>query len=175
MNPAEVPEGQDAKRARVHRWLAYVLAVLAVIIWGVVPWALSLLTPRWGWAADRPGLWNLLGLAPVVLGTSGLFWTIVLHFAQPVRFEWRLAQNYLLLRGPYAFTRHPMYLSELTMMLGWVLFYGSPAVLAGFFVAWAWFNFGNMPLEERALEARFGEAYRDYKKRVPRWPGKTRS
>jgi protein-S-isoprenylcysteine O-methyltransferase Ste14 len=43
-----------------------------------------------------------------------------------------------------------------------------------FAVACAVFNFANVPLEERALEARFGEAYREYKLRVPRWFGTTR-
>jgi protein-S-isoprenylcysteine O-methyltransferase Ste14 len=99
-----------------------------------------------------------------------------LHVAHaPAGFEWKLAQNYLLRGGPYSFTRHPMYLSELTLMRGWVLFHGSLAVLAGFLVAWAQFSFINMPLEERALEARFGDAYRHYKRRVPRWFGRTRS
>jgi len=35
-------------------------------------------------------------------------------------------------------------------------------------------RFVNAPLEERALEARFGEAYLEYKNKVPRWLGKTR-
>ena len=48
---------------RIPRWLAY---VLFAIVWGIVPWALSFLTPRYGWAAGCPGLWNLLGLMPGV-------------------------------------------------------------------------------------------------------------
>ena len=59
--------------------------------------------------------------------------------------------------------------------LGWVLFPGSVAVLAGFLVALAILSLVNMPLEERALEARFGETYLDYKRRVPRWLGRMRS
>ena len=135
----------------------------------------SLLTPRSGWAAGRPGFWNLLGLIPVVVGTTGLIWTMVLHFAQsPQGVELDLAKSYLLRLGPYAFSRHPMYLSELTLLFGWVIFYGSVAVLIGFLVAYAVLNFVNVPLEERALEARFGEAYRQYKNTVPRWLGKIR-
>jgi protein-S-isoprenylcysteine O-methyltransferase Ste14 len=64
-----------------------------------------------------------------------------------------------------------MYLSELTLLLGWVIFYGSVAVLVAF-VAWlVLFAFYAMPGEERALEAHFGEAYRAYKVAVPRWLG----
>jgi protein-S-isoprenylcysteine O-methyltransferase Ste14 len=62
-----------------------------------------------------------------------------------------------------------MYLSELLLLLGWALFYGSLAVLIGFLVAAVAFQFLAVPLEERALEGRFGEAYREYKSKVPRW------
>jgi protein-S-isoprenylcysteine O-methyltransferase Ste14 len=147
--------------------------VAAPMVWGGAPWAISLLTPHHGWAAGRPGFWNLLGLIPVVVGTVGLFWMMSLHFAQAPkkRIELELAQRYLLRQGPYAVSRHPMYLSELTLLFGWVIFYGSVAVLMAFAVACAVFNLVNVPLEERALEARFGQAYREYKRRVPRWFG----
>jgi protein-S-isoprenylcysteine O-methyltransferase Ste14 len=149
--------------------------IAALIVWGVGPWALSWLTPRYGWAVGRPGPWNLLGLIPVAVGTVGLLWILGLHFTQaPEGVELKLAQSYLLRHGPYAFSRHPMYLSELTLLFGWAIFYGSVAVWIAFGVACAVFNFVAMPLEERALETRFGEAYRQYKSTVPRWLGKTR-
>lgn len=52
--------------------------------------------------------------------------------------------------------------------------YGSVAVFIAFLVWWAWFSFFQVPQEERTIEARFGEAYREYKSRVPRWFGKPR-
>ncbi len=85
-----------------------------------------------------------------------------------------LAKSYLLTRGPYAFSRHPMYLSEQVLWFGWAIFYGSLAVLIAFVVWCLVFNFFAVPREERALEARFGEAYRQYKNTVPRWFGKIR-
>ena len=85
----------------------------------------------------------------------------------------KLAQDYLLSHEPYAFTRHPMYLSELVLLFGWVIFYGSLVVLVGFLLAVVVFKVVNVPLEERALEARFGDDYRQYKSKVPRWLGKT--
>jgi protein-S-isoprenylcysteine O-methyltransferase Ste14 len=64
-----------------------------------------------------------------------------------------------------------MYLAELVLWLGWALFYGSVAVFIGCVVLWMMMNFIRVPREEQELEARFGEAYREYKRRVPRWLG----
>jgi protein-S-isoprenylcysteine O-methyltransferase Ste14 len=96
----------------------------------------------------------------------------MLHFrASPGLFlELRPGQQ-LLTPGPYAVSRNPMYLFELAFWLGWALLYGSLAVLLGFLFWVALFHFWAVPYEERDLEARFGEAYRAYKARVPRWLG----
>jgi hypothetical protein len=64
---------------------------------------------------------------------------------------------------------HPMYLSEMVLILGWVIFYGSIAVLMASVAWFVFFNFYAMPNEERILEDHFGEAYRDYKEKVRRW------
>jgi protein-S-isoprenylcysteine O-methyltransferase Ste14 len=83
-------------------------------------------------------------------------------------------QSYLLKGGLYAYSRHPMYLSELILLFGWIVFYGNIALVIAFVIWFLFFNYYVMPQEERILEAHFGEAYRDYKKKVPRWFGKTR-
>src|SRR6266404_9462235 len=69
--------------------------------------------------------------------------------------------KYLLRRGPYAFTRNPMYVGALTLWLGWTLFYGSIAVAIGCLVLWLVMA-TLVRSEERRLEARFGDAYREY-------------
>jgi len=167
MNTADNPNQEPSKRASVPWWIGF---VMALIVWEMSPWIISLLTPRHGWAAGRPGLWNLLGLIPVLVGTTGILWGVRLHSAQsPEGIEWELDKSYLLMRGPYTFSRHPMYLSELTLLFGWVIFYRSVALLIAFAVWYLFFNYYAVPLEARTLEARFGEAYREYKKRVPRW------
>ncbi len=162
------------------RWMALSVALFfwvvgVPLVHGVLPWAISLLTPRYGWVEGRPGIWNLLGLIPVVFGTACLIWIMVLHFAQtPERVEIERTPQYLLKRGPYAFTRNPMYLAELALWLGWALLYGSVAAFIAFLVMWPMMNFIAVPREERALEVRFGETYRQYRNRVPRWLGRTR-
>lgn len=179
MSKSNLPNSAQSKRARsLPRWLAIVVALLFWLIgvplfYGVLPWAISLLMPHYGWSAGHPANWNLLGLIPVGIGTACLIWIMVLHFAQlpstPGMVALEGTPNYLLKHGPYAFSRHPMYLSELTLLFGWSIFYGSISVLIAFLVAGAYFNFIHVPREERALEARFGDAYREYKNRVARW------
>jgi protein-S-isoprenylcysteine O-methyltransferase Ste14 len=171
MSTSNLPSSRHPKRARfLPLWQAY---PLALIVWGVVPWAISLLTPRYGWMAGRPGLWNLLGLIPLLVGTSGLIWGLAVHSAQSSEgIEWGLDRSYLLRGGIYSFSRNPMYLSELILLAGWVNFYGSIALLIAL-VAWGWFfNYYQVPLEEHILEAHFGESYLEYKNKVPRWIGK---
>ena len=140
---------------------------------GVLPWAVSLLTLRHGWVEDRPGTWNLPGLIPIIVATACLLWVMVVHFSRiSGRVELRLTPKYVLMRGPYAFTRNPMYVAELMLWFGWSVFFGSAAVFIGFLVAWAAMNFLVVPREERTLESHFGDGYLRYKDSVPRWMGR---
>ena len=170
----------DRKKPRsIPRWGALALSPVALLIaiplaHGVVPWAISLFGPRYGWDDGRPSYWNLLGLVPVSAGAMVLVWLMVLGFTQaskmPERIELDWSPKILLTRGPYAFSRHPMYLAELALWLGWAILYGSLAVLAGCLVLCI--VVCRLVLkEERELEAKFGETYREYMLGVPRWLG----
>jgi protein-S-isoprenylcysteine O-methyltransferase Ste14 len=171
MNTPNISNGEPPKGTKfLSPWLAYPMALL---VWEGMPWAVSLLTPHSGWTDGLPIIWNLLGLIPILIGTIGLLWGLAVHAAQsPEGIEWELDRSYLLKRGMYAFSRHPMYLSEMILILGWVIFYGSIAVLIVSLIWFVFFNNYAIPNEERVLEARFGEPYREYKKKVPRWFGK---
>jgi protein-S-isoprenylcysteine O-methyltransferase Ste14 len=71
--------------------------------------------------------------------------------------------------GIYRWTRNPMYLGMALVLLGWGLYLGNfgALVLVGAFVSYI----GRLQIdpEEVALEARFGEAFSTYRKRVRRW------
>jgi protein-S-isoprenylcysteine O-methyltransferase Ste14 len=174
MSTSNISNSEQPKKTKfLSAWLAYPMALL---VWEVLPWAISLLTHRYGWTDGRPSIWNLLALIPVLIGTMGLLWGVAVHSAASPQgmIEWELDKSYLLRRGMYAFSRHPMYLSELILISGWVIFYGSIALLVASIAWFLFFNYYAMPQEERILEAHFGDTYREYKKKVPRWFGKSR-
>jgi len=174
MNSPDLPRRKPSKSILLPHWMALILTPVVFLLGHVaVPQELSLLSARHGWTHGRPGRRNLLGLILIGIGVAGLFWCARLHFvASGGSFEMERTQNYLVGRGPYQFTHNPMYLSGMVIWLGWVLFYGSVAVLGGAVVIWGSVALLVVPAEERKLEARFGEAYLRYKNSVPRWLGR---
>ena len=190
MSTPEVPAGKRSHRIRISRRMAviggvFILSVVDPFYFLVLPWLVSLLTPRLGWTEHGPGVWNRLGLFPVVAGALGLAWVLNVMFAQipnlpPVveldEGEGLLTatSRILITHGPFAYSRNPMFLADTCILLGWAIFYGSVVVLILAVVGWTLLNYLKVPQEERGLEARFGDAYRAYRRRVPRWIGTIR-
>ena len=104
----------------------------------------------------------------------GLLWLTVNGYAQyaqvPERVELNWEPKILMTRGPYAYSRQPMYLTELALWFGWAVLFGSIIVLAGLVTLCVVVSILALR-EECAREAKFGEAYRQYRARVPRWLG----
>lgn len=71
--------------------------------------------------------------------------------------------------GPFRFSRNPMYLSMTIILLGVAVLLGSLIVFIAPIAFIITINKKFIPREEKMLEERFGEEYRAYKKRVPRW------
>ena len=141
---------------------------------GVVPWLLSLVGPRFGWSDAAPSLANGVGLAPIAAGAALLAWVMRAHLSRarelPERIEVDWKPKYLLAVGPYRWSRNPMYVGELSLWLGWAVWFGSPTVLAGA-IALALLMQRAISREEVALTEAFGDDYRAYRASVPRWLG----
>lgn len=71
--------------------------------------------------------------------------------------------------GLYARTRNPMYLGVLTVLLGEATAFGSVPVLAYAAAVFLGFHLFTVLYEEPAHERRFGAAFEEYCRRVPRW------
>ena len=109
-------------------------------------------------------LLSIVGLA-IELLSSGLFFRAKTT-VNPMR-----PQNttQLVMRGPYRFSRNPMYLGLAVLLSGWGVWLGNflALTLIGFFV-WYITEFQIKP-EEAALREKFGEDYDAYCVRVRRW------
>src|SRR5512144_2341265 len=159
-------------------WAPLLQVVGVLLFHGLLPLGLSLLAPRHGWSDGHPAAWNLLGLLPVAGGAALLLWVIVLHDREAPKHGWRFEATpfepvqYLIVTGPYGYTRNPIYLSHLTIWSGWAVFYGSVAVAAGVVVLWLVLAFVIVPYEERGLIRQLGEPYLRYQHHVHRWFGR---
>ncbi len=126
------------------------------------------LTPLpWPGLDDAPAraLGYGFGVAGIVLSA----WAVVTLMQAGTNIMPNRAADRLITWGPYRFWRHPIYMAETLMMLGLAQVTGN----IWFVIAAALFTVLVLGLavlpEERHLEARFGDAYLDYKARSRRW------
>jgi protein-S-isoprenylcysteine O-methyltransferase Ste14 len=74
----------------------------------------------------------------------------------------------LVTTGPYAVTRNPMYLGHLLFLAGVALATGSPVAVAGLLYQWRRLS-RRVAIDEERIERIFGDQFREYRGRVPRW------
>jgi protein-S-isoprenylcysteine O-methyltransferase Ste14 len=83
--------------------------------------------------------------------------------------------RHLVMNGPYAYSRNPMYIAVVLILWAWALGFRSSALVwyaAGMTVA---FHFRVLWFEEPWLAETHGEAWQPYKETVPRWIGLRRA
>ena len=79
------------------------------------------------------------------------------------------ASRALVIRGPYRFTRNPMYVGLTLAYLGEMGLRVETAPLVPLLLVLAYVDRIVIPLEEARLTEVFGRAYEDYRARVRRW------
>lgn len=113
---------------------------------------------------------GLLGLVPLGIGFAIVLWCLW-EFATrgqgtPAVFD---PPKNLVVRGPYKYVRNPMYIGAGLILAGFAALFGSVAILI-YLIAFAAIIHGFVVFyEEWTLGRKFGDAYADYKKSVPRW------
>ncbi len=120
-----------------------------------------------------PQPYNLVGILMIPIGMLLLIWAnytllhigkISLRNREPMQ-----RPSNLILVGPYRFTRNPIYLGALLMLLGLVVVWSSVVTAFLTFLVYIIFRFIFIKREEIILEEEFSDEYRDFKKRVRRW------
>jgi len=80
----------------------------------------------------------------------------------------------LVVTGFYRYVRNPIYVGVLSIFLGHFLWFGYLALLIYTMFAFIGVHLFIVLYEEPTLKRKFGAAYEDYLKRVPRWIPKIR-
>ena len=71
--------------------------------------------------------------------------------------------------GPYQYTRNPIYVAGMVLMLAVAFLVNSVWIVIAEIPFFFFLHFWVVPKEEKYLEAKFGEVYKKYKAKVTRW------
>lgn len=109
------------------------------------------------------------GLLLIVVALALDVWTLMTFRRFKANFRPDRAATTILMTGPFAHSRNPIYLANVLLVAGFGFALGSRWFVFGAVVLF--FLLGEMAIkrEEKHLEANFPEAWAEYKQRVRRW------
>lgn len=114
---------------------------------------------------------NYLGYLFALLGILIEVWSVARFFKvkttiNPLKPE---RSNHLVTNGLFQYSRNPMYVGMLSVLLGFGLWLGNPVSLLALFGFVAYLTEFQIKPEESILLENFGEEYRQYQTQVRRW------
>ena len=118
---------------------------------------------------DLGTLTRPLGWLMVGLGLGLMFWTMWTFARHRTTVNPYGGASTLCTGGPFQFSRNPIYLADWIVLLGVSLLLATYWPLVFVPLIWIMLRFGVIQHEEAHLEAKFGDAYRNYQARVRRW------
>lgn len=144
-----------------------------ILLVGVVAFALLLhwIVPTGSFIASVPESWRPVGAAVAIAGVFWDIWAMVTMAQARTNILPHRAAGHLISSGPFAISRNPIYLGNTVLLAGlalaldnlWFLISAMDfAVLVYVFA---------IKREEAHMALRFGEEWRAYAARVPRWVG----
>lgn len=139
-----------------------VVLIVAIAMWGVSRVAPSSDVPPWPTALAI--ILALFGVAVAVAGVVAF--RKAKTTGSPTKPQ---AASALVVTGVYEFTRNPMYLGLCIMLVAWAAYLWSGWALLGPVAFIGYISRYQIEPEERALSARFGDDYGEYRTRVRRW------
>ncbi|MHB1083729.1 MAG: methyltransferase family protein [Thiobacillus sp.] len=112
---------------------------------------------------------HLLGWISVGIGLGLFGWTLWTFARHRTTVNPYGGASTLCMSGPFRLSRNPIYLGDWFILAGVSLLLNTIWPLLFAPLIWIMLRFGVIRYEEAHLEAKFGNAYRDYTTRVRRW------
>jgi protein-S-isoprenylcysteine O-methyltransferase Ste14 len=142
----------------------------------LVPGVAVVLVPYWilqitgGVTPPAVGLLEVVSVLLALFGAAMVVWVSIVFVTHgggtPVPIE--PPRNFVA-AGLYRFVRNPMYFGALLALFAEAVLFRSLWILLYAGMLWLALHTFTVLLEEPQLERRFGETYREYRRRTPRW------
>ena len=141
------------------------LIFLAFVVAGLMINALSPMT-----IFHQTTAWiKYLGILLVIDGLVLIVWAWCQFRMADTPLDTSASVKHIVTRGIYRLTRNPIYLGMIIVYLGVALRMNNAWLLIGLIILLPTIYVGVILREERYLENRFQDEYRDYRNRVRRW------
>jgi protein-S-isoprenylcysteine O-methyltransferase Ste14 len=143
------PDMKLNKREKVLGYIANIITYIAILYSIFLPFKLGT-------------VWFYIGLAIFLLAVAVLTSAVINFFTTPI--------DRAVTKGIYGYSRHPMYLSNLLALIGIGIATASWIILL---VAIIFIISANIVAisEERYCKEKYGDIYKEYLNRTPRWIG----
>jgi protein-S-isoprenylcysteine O-methyltransferase Ste14 len=151
---------QDNPHVIIRPPLAWGLAVITGL---ALDWLVPLPLLPAGWPA------RLVGTAVFAAALALFAWAIVTMTRAGSNVPTSRPATAIVDRGPYRFTRNPIYLGMILGLTGLAIAFGNLWLLMMLVPFVLVIRYGVVSREEAYLERKFGDGYRNYRARVRRW------
>ena len=148
----------------------------AITAFVALPGVVAFAVPIWiGISTRRPLRYVPLAATILALGTLLLLWCVREFYVagRGTLAPWS-PPRHLVTSGPYRWSRNPMYIGVVTILVGWWLLWDSRTLLTYLLVVACVFYVRVLVMEEPWAARHFGAEWEAYRANVPRWIG-TRS
>ena len=127
----------------------------------------------WLWQSGAASLHHPSSILVLALGFVGLLWCVRDFYVtgRGTLAPWAPPKR-LVVVGLYRYSRNPMYVSVVLILLGWTLAFGSWVLFAYALVVASAFHLRVIFGEEPWLSRTHGQEWQEYASRVPRWLGR---
>jgi len=143
----------------------------------VIPGTVAVYVPLWIANTHQPrtGVTGAVAIALLTLGALIYAWCIwdfaTFGRGTPAPID---APKKLVVRGLYHYTRNPMYVGVLTVIVGWAVLFQTKSLAIYALIVALCFHLFVLFYEEPRLRHQFGKDYENYRVRVGRWLPKLR-
>jgi len=147
------------------------MLVRALTAFVALPGVVAFALPIWiGTAARRPVRHVALAAIVLTLGTLLLLWCVREFYlvGRGTLAPWA-PPTHLVTSGPYRWSRNPMYVGVITILVGWCLLWDSRALVIYTLATACAVHLRVLIAEEPWATGKFGAEWDAYRARVPRW------